>query len=846
MYRARIIENVFEDHAAQVVLEGRMTVAEIRTYLKLDDEAKVFQNGVELGPSAVPDDGLLTIRLVPGTFTTAMAVIGLVVAVSAVVVGVVALSNLDSTRFPDMKALQASSSLRGSSNAARKGGRLPLLLGRHRVYPDAAALPFSSYKDDDQYLHQLFCFGYSDVSVDFSTLKIGETLVSGYDGCTCCDGTGDIYPSRVVENVYSIQLKNDGAAMPVVRATASGCHAIQVGIMAPNGLYRYEGEARKAVSVGLKIEWRIPDGQWAVAVDESITGDLDHVRRTYSISPGGSSDGVYEVRVSRTTGESDSLQVCDKVYLDVIRSFVGASGFTSPVYADGLRLVALKTKATDQLNGVVDGLNAVCTLKARTWDGVGTGASHWYRDATRNPASAILYLLTSSDANPEPVEDGLIDWASFEEFHSFCEGNGFHCDAWITGEFTVMQLCGYIASSNLAELVVGCDSIGIRIEKAQSGVVQLFTPRNAWGFGMTRSFESRPSSLVVGFLDESKGYVEVERRVTVDDYGAISFDTVSQSDSDSLRIDSFGVTSANHAARLGAQKLKLLHSQTRTYSWKSDIEGIVSLPGDVVLIENDNFLLGLGEGRIKEVVREGTSTTGVVLDSKVRMLSEGSYGVTVRTSSGVFTSIPVETEEGEVFALRFKGDPPSGMGLSVGDLVSFGEYRKEAHRVLITEMTPDQNRSCSFKAVDYVEDAYSPEPSVPSFDSGLSRYPDDGGSIGASFGWSVPRYEIHGTQGKDGEDGLSFTVVIESSNGDVFRPGDISTTLTCRVYLNTAEVTEDIPESKFNWKRRTKDELGDEKWSTSSKAVGHRSVDITSADCNGRTVFGCEVDLPEI
>lgn len=828
MYRARIIENVFEDHAAQVVLEGRMTVAEIRTYLKLDDEAKVFQNGVELGPSVVPDDGSITIKLVPGTFTTAMAVIGLVVAVSAVVVGIVALSNLDSTRFPDMKALQVSSSLRGSSNTARKGGRLPLLLGRHRVYPDAAALPFSSYKDDDQYLHQLFCFGYSDVSVDFSTLKIGETLVSGYDGCTYCDGTGDIYPSRVVENVYSIQLKNDGSASPVVRATASGCRTIQVGIMAPNGLYRYEGEERKAVSVGLKIEWRIPDGQWAVAVDEAVTGDLDHVRRTYSISPSGSSDGVYEVRVSRTTGESDSIQVCDKVYLDVIRSFVGVSGSTSPVSADGLRLVALKTKATDQLNGVVDGLNAMCTLKARTWDGVGTGASHWYRDATRNPASAILYLLTSSDANPEPVEDGLIDWASFEEFHSFCEGNGFHCDAWITGEFTVMQLCGYIASSNLAELVVECDSIGIRIEKAQSGVVQLFTPRNAWGFGMTRSFESRPSSLVVGFLDESKGYVEVERRVSVDDYGAISFDTVSQSDSDSLRIDSFGVTSADHAARLGAQKLKLLHSQTRTYSWKSDIEGIVCLPGDVVLIENDNFLLGLGEGRIKEVVREGASATGVVLDSKVRMLSEGSYGVTVRTAVGVFPSIPVETEEGEVFALRFKGGPPSGMGLSVGDLVSFGEYRKEAHRVLITEMTPDQNRSCTFKAVDYVENAYSPEPSVPAFDSGLSRYPDDGGSIGASFGWSVPRYEIHGTQGKDGA-----SVEIQYSLG---RSMDTPPLEDSQCYWNTLAMywgsskivwrdwTESVPvpkDGEYLWMRV---KVGDGPWRY-SRLTGEHGVD---------------------
>lgn len=97
--------------------------------------------------------------------------------------------------------------------------------------------------------------------------------------------------------------------------------------------------------------------------------------------------------------------------------------------------------------------------------------------------------------------------------------------------------------------------------------------------------------------------------------------------------------------------------------------------------------------------------------------------------------------------------------------------------------------------------------------------------------------------GAYGDTGRSFTVVIESSNGNVFRPANIKTTLSCRVYANDEEITENIPEYNFNWKRNTGNSTEDEKWNTSSKALGHRSVDITTEDCLGRTVFNCEVEL---
>ncbi len=96
-------------------------------------------------------------------------------------------------------------------------------------------------------------------------------------------------------------------------------------------------------------------------------------------------------------------------------------------------------------------------------------------------------------------------------------------------------------------------------------------------------------------------------------------------------------------------------------------------------------------------------------------------------------------------------------------------------------------------------------------------------------------------------DGYSFTVNISSSNGSIFRINEaVDTTLSVQVLKNGTDITDSMEDYRFNWKRRTGDETADEQWNTSSKAVAHKSVDITADDCLGRTVFECEVDLDNL
>lgn len=74
----------------------------------------------------------------------------------------------------------------------------------------------------------------------------------------------------------------------------------------------------------------------------------------------------------------------------------------------------------------------------------------------------------------------------------------------------------------------------------------------------------------------------------------------------------------------------------------------------------------------------------------------------------------------------------------------------------------------------------------------------------------------------------------------------VDTTLSIQVLRDTTDITEEMEDYRFKWIRKTSDEMEDEKWNTSEKALYHKSVYITTDDCLGKTVFECEVNLENL
>lgn len=86
-------------------------------------------------------------------------------------------------------------------------------------------------------------------------------------------------------------------------------------------------------------------------------------------------------------------------------------------------------------------------------------------------------------------------------------------------------------------------------------------------------------------------------------------------------------------------------------------------------------------------------------------------------------------------------------------------------------------------------------------------------------------------------------VDIKDSNGNVFRKGMVNNTLTAIVIKNKIDITDELDESAFCWKRNSGNEYADNIWALQPKANGHKTIHLNNADCDGRTVFTCEVEI---
>jgi hypothetical protein len=95
------------------------------------------------------------------------------------------------------------------------------------------------------------------------------------------------------------------------------------------------------------------------------------------------------------------------------------------------------------------------------------------------------------------------------------------------------------------------------------------------------------------------------------------------------------------------------------------------------------------------------------------------------------------------------------------------------------------------------------------------------------------------------KDAVTYNVVVESSNGDVFKPGQTLTTeLKARVFKNDVEVTDDIAASNFRWTRVSYDPQpipnDDSTWNQTYSS-GYKAITISISDVWQRATFHCDI-----
>lgn len=411
--------------------------------------------------------------------------------------------------------------IRGWRNTAIPGEPVPSPYGTIRVAPVYAMQPYQEIVGDDQFVRALFCFGYGRLAI--SDLRIGDTPIDEFADVDyeLREGAPDdepvtITPIQVLEQPEQIELtypwpkdaegnditSGDREEQPVIRTTAS--NSVRVGLVFafPGGLFWFKDDTKRNQDMTLRIRQRQQGTEtWSTVTTLTyVERKLNSFFRQYTWDL--PSRGTWEIEVTRLTPMfEENPQRSARCYLNAVQSY-------RPEYpiamATPLALCGIKMRASYQLNGTLDSLNAVVSRYARDWDG-----ADWVEGETRNPASLYVLALQGPD-NPFPVADDEIDWDTMADWHDLCVDKGLHYDRdQRSSESLGSRLKAIAAAGRAAPWHTG-SKWSVIVDRPSDVQRDVICPANSEGFSGSRSYIDTPDAVRVRFRDRTNGYEEAE------------------------------------------------------------------------------------------------------------------------------------------------------------------------------------------------------------------------------------------------------------------------------------------------------------------------------------------------
>jgi sulfur carrier protein ThiS len=558
----------------------------------------------------------------------------------------------------------------GAANQANRYGAIPVILGKIRLTPPLGASNFITYQNErDTYLTMMLAWGYGPITIDETTLKIGDVALSEYTLAKFTDDVGTpkfitldrkttptatqlanfnaIYGNDVQQVYKGLVLACPGNPEVTVTpgpwseaASTSAVNQLQVAIHFPQGLRKIStksgGSDKATVQIALEVKlgsattW----SPWKTVVygNDAYKKDAFTVTETLDVA-----NQYAQIRVRRETG-TDTDDNADWRYQFECQ-FLAATFIknTAPAVDPKnctIAKSAIQIQANDQLNGSIEGINAVVQTYCLSWNGTA-----WVMANTSNPADLYRYVL-QHPANPQRILDSevadKIDLVALQHWHDYCNvtktyvttagvttNYKFEYNAVMASQRSVLDTLRDICAAGRASPSMIDGKWSVLIDEPKSTVVQHFTTHNSWGFEGTRALPKLPDGLRVNYFDEDQNYQEAEIIVyapgkTQDN--AELFESISVP----------GVTKIGAVVDHARWHMAQAQLRRESYILNTDIEYIVCNRGDRVKVTHDVPMWGLGSGRIKNRISDSIFE----LDDTVPMKSGTDYTVRVRTNTG--------------------------------------------------------------------------------------------------------------------------------------------------------------------------------------------------------------------
>lgn len=304
-----------------------------------------------------------------------------------------------------------------------------------------------------------------------------------------------------------------------------------------------------------------------------INGSAKPLRRTFRRAV---DIGQYEVRVTKSTADSGS----DRLKNDISWSALRTYQTDSASYLGQTRL-AVKIRASGQLNGTLQQLSATGTASCLVWDG-----ATWLPSTSRNPAWWFLnFAFGRYDVNGRRLygcglaESG-IDIDAIKAWATFCTAEGLTFDAIIDRPQNCSDVLHMIARCGLASPSWGSGKLGVVWDARNQPVSAVFSMSNILRgtFSVEYITERLADEIICTFVNPDKGWQQDQVRVLAPGVTTPERPTT---------IELMGCTAAAMAGKFANGVAAGQVYRRRRVTWESDFEGFVSSRGDVVLLSHD-------------------------------------------------------------------------------------------------------------------------------------------------------------------------------------------------------------------------------------------------------------------
>jgi hypothetical protein len=551
---------------------------------------------IYLGPMAAVAMGYTATGTAAAMATAGIAMVGSVLINTVIPAPKPSMPSLNWGGSGSAPAPSPTYSLQAQGNQGRLGQPIPVIYGRHLIYPDLAAEPYQDYGGGEQYLYQLHVIGQGEYAVE--QIRIEDTPISSFeeveteivppgspvtlfepDVVTAAEIAGQ---ELVAPNL--VQSGDDGFIGPfTANPVDTSVGALGIDVVMPRGLYyANDGGSLDSRAVQWQVEARAIDADgeaiacWSVLATESHSAASNTTIRLsfrYTVSP-----GRYEVRLKRLDTKDTAERAGHEIRWGALRSYLtGQPDFGADT------LLAVKMRATDNLSQRSSRMiNVIATRKLPVW----SEADGWSQPvATRSIAWAFADACKAEYG--AKLADSRIDLKTLATLDAVWAARGDFFDAVFDTSMTVWEALTRIARCGRAVPIQQGGIVRIIRDAPQTMPVAMFGPRNI----VKGSFKIK--YVMPG--DDTADAVTVEyfssRTWKPDETTAKLPD--SQGDNPA-KVNLFGCTAKDHAQREGLYIAANNRFRRRLVTFRTELEGMIPTYGDLVAITHDMPRWGQG------------------------------------------------------------------------------------------------------------------------------------------------------------------------------------------------------------------------------------------------------------